>query len=184
MRKKRWFWLNVKALAEEHQWRLKTFCALSDACVWHVCTLASFPRLHLWGAAPWRLLADPGGILQWISLLKITVWKSVQKVSLYNIASEASFQKLNCIGLFTKRGEFWYVSCCELWQIKPKTKRVPITKSLFWCYIFFGYLMQNERFGGSDSTLCNPHGLNLAAKNNQMSMGLGRWNYTHFFPCQ
>ena len=94
---KRWFWLNVKALAEEHQWRLKTFCALSDACVWHVCTLASFPRLHLWGAAPWRLLADPGGILQWISLLKITVWKSLQKVSLYNIASEASIKKVNFV---------------------------------------------------------------------------------------
>ena len=34
--------------------------------------------------------------------------------------------------------------------------------------------MRNEGFGGLDSTLCNPHGLNLAAKNNQMSMGLGR----------
>ena len=46
-------------------------CALSDACVWHVCTLASFPRLHLRGARPWRpapLLTPPGGFSQWISL--------------------------------------------------------------------------------------------------------------------
>ena len=29
-------------------------CALSDACVWHVCTLASFPRLHLRAWRPRR----------------------------------------------------------------------------------------------------------------------------------